>query len=491
MKLKFKYELELIAFSTGLIGMTAELAGSRLVAPYFGTSIFVWTSIIGTVLASLSVGYYFGGKISENNPSKRKLINILLLATIFSCSILFIEEFLPLIVSVPFDFRAKILLVSILLFSPITISLGMITPYIVRLKINSLEKVGNTVGSLYSISTIGSIVGTFLGGFILISYLGTRMIFICISLFLFLLCIFISLINREKIFTKLFFALLGAGAVMFSSYFSYFDFNTSVLADVDTPYNRWIVYEDKSKENGHPVRLLVNGIGGQQSGIDTVEPQNLLFEYLKKFDYAEVLNPSFKHTLLLGAGGYTYPTHFIATYPDKYMDVVEIDPGLKDLSKSFLSYKDDNHVFVFNEDARIFLNKNKKKYDVIYVDVFSSHNSIPFHLTTVETVKKIKESLTESGIVIINIISSIEGKSSDFLKAEYKTYTSVFPKVVVSQVDPKKPKKDLQNVILIVSVDALSKFDKVSDIIPQPFLESNLPILTDDFAPIEYYTEMF
>ena len=482
-----KYQLELIAFIVGALGMTIELAGSRLIAPYLGTSIFVWTSLIGTVLASLSVGYYVGGILSKTEASVRRLADILITATIFSSCVLFAEAYASFFFSLHFDTRIVTLLVCVLVFAPVTICLGMVTPYLVRLKAGALSDVGFTAGRLYAIATLGSIVGTFLGGYVLISYFGTRAIFIGISSTMLLLYLFVTVQSKEKIFTKRFLIALGATGVMIASFFG-LRTDPTIISDTDSMYNRWILREGASSEYpNHRVRYLTNGREGEQSGVDLEDPTNLIFPYLKTFDYAAILKPNFKHSLLIGAGGYTYPTYLIGTRDDVHIDVVEIDPSLRDIARKFFFYKDDPRIGVFEEDGRMFLNKNTKQYDVIYVDAFSSNLSMPFQLTTIEAVTHMKRSLSPTGILIVNILNDSNGRSK-FLKSEYATYSAVFPQVIVSRVDSEHGEKEgIHNVVLIASASTTHIMSRIPNRMNPSDLVSDFPILRDDFAPVESY----
>jgi len=163
-----KFRLELIVFVCGAMVMVFELVGSRVVAPYVGTSTFVWTNLIGVILASLSLGYYLGGKMADKNPKIEVLAWI-----IFSSSILIVFTWLfkDLIMTYSgfiVDNRLRALLSAIILFVPASLFLGMVSPYAFKLKLSSLKHSGETAGTLYALSTLGSIVGTFLAGFYLI-----------------------------------------------------------------------------------------------------------------------------------------------------------------------------------------------------------------------------------------------------------------------------------------------------------------------------------
>jgi spermidine synthase len=135
------------------------------------------------------------------------------------------------------------------------------------------------------------------------------------------------------------------------------------------------------------------------------------------------------------------------------MDVVEIDPGITEVAKKYFFLKDDPRLHIFHEDARVFLNNNSKKYDVIFGDAFTSWFSVPYQLTTKEAIQKHYDSLSENGIVILNIVSSLDGETGQFLRSEYYTFKEVFPQVYLFPTQNKNDTKLMQNIVLIALKD--------------------------------------
>ena len=182
-----KYILEIIVFICGAVVMILELVGSRVLAPYVGTSIIVWTSLIGIILGSLSLGYWWGGKIADRKPNYKTFSMIIFIPAVYIGLITFLKSIvLEFLQNNIFSIHIGATLATLILFAPPSVLLGMISPYAVRLKIRDLDHSGATVGSLYAISTIGSIVGTFLAGFVLIAYCGSTNILLILSLILIL-----------------------------------------------------------------------------------------------------------------------------------------------------------------------------------------------------------------------------------------------------------------------------------------------------------------
>jgi spermidine synthase len=270
-----------------------------------------------------------------------------------------------------------------------------------------------------------------------------------------------------------------------------------IILDVDTRYSRVWIENGTDEATGRPARFMTNSIYGIQSGMFLDDPDELIFPYTKLFDLAAKLNPDFKTVLMIGAGAYSYPKHFVKTFPKATLDVVEIDPKLTELAKEYFNFKANSRVAVTHEDGRIFLNRNDKRYDIILNDAFLSYLNIPFQLTTEEAVQKMSDALSEKGIVMTNLVGSISGLSTGFLEAEYATYKKVFPAAYLIKVTD-KPDEAVQNVMLVAMKSLNAKLPLASVLkndfsiqaknILTPKANPNVQILTDEFAPIEKYT---
>jgi predicted membrane-bound spermidine synthase len=164
-----KFTLEIVAFFCGAVVMAFEIVGSRMLGPYVGTSMFAWTSIIGVILLSLSIGYFWGGRIADMRPRADILSLFIFISALFIIITLVVKEsVLEILLRSMDNIHVVSVIASLVLFAIPSILLGMVSPFAVRIKMKSLEKSGSTVGNLYAISTVGSIVGVFLAGFILI-----------------------------------------------------------------------------------------------------------------------------------------------------------------------------------------------------------------------------------------------------------------------------------------------------------------------------------
>jgi spermidine synthase len=488
------YLLEIAVFICGAVVMVFELVGSRILAPYFGTSIFVWTSLIGIILGSLSLGYYFGGRFADRQPSLNTFSLLIFASAIAIAITIFIKTILLSFLqrTIP-DIRTSSVIASLILFSPASILLGMISPYAAKLKLNSLTTSGSTIGNLYAISTTGSIVGTFLSGFYLIPHFGSNQLLFILAVTLLLLSVALSLNNFIKPKLILLVILtLSAATVNELNYF----FEKNGFIDVDTDYNHIWIYNRTDSRTNAQVKVMAINMDNHSSMF--VNSDALVNEYTKYYHLAKHFFPGFKKTLMFGGAGYSFPKDFLRTYPEATIDVVEIDPTVTALAKKYFKLKDDLRLTIYHEDGRVFLNTTKNKYDVIFGDAFSSHYSVPYQLTTKEAVQEKFAALNDKGIVVLNIISALEGEKGDFLRAEYTTYKSIFPQVYVFPVSYPSDKTTIQNIMLVAlkskEIPAFNDSDKQLNEYLQHLwkspITSDMPILTDDFAPVDYYLNL-
>jgi spermidine synthase len=486
-----QYKLEIIVFVSGAVVMVLEMAGSRVFAPYLGTSIYIWTSLIGVIMGSLSLGYYWGGRLADKGANYKTLSKLLLIAGALVLLMDVLKDLvLNLVASGLTDPKTTSVFASLVLFAPPSVLLGMVSPYAVRLKIDDLKTSGTTVGNLYAISTVGSIVGTFLSGFVLIAFFGTSNIILILALTLIVLAIFTNYSDRLTL--KLVFLVVSMGAFAVSGLLNKEMLRVGFI-DKDTMYNRvWIFNSKYGKEQKLVRRMNLNKQNASAMYLDGSE--DIVFDYQKFYNLIGVFNPEIKSAVLYGGAAYSYPKQFLKQFPLARMDVVEIDPGLTALAEKYFNLKMSDRLGVFHEDARVFLNRGSAvKYDAAFMDAFDSYYSLPNHLTTLEAVQKISDSLNDKGILFTNLISSFEGDKSGFFKAEYATYKKVFPQVYAYQVK-KLASNKVQNIVLIAFKDKDFKYNfsgisvgsDLGGLYKINMTDSGM-ILTDEFAPIEKF----
>ena len=172
---------------------------------------------------------------------------------------------------------------------------------------------------------------------------------------------------------------------------------------------------------------------------------------------------------------------------------------MTDIAREHFRLKDEPRLNIIHEDGRMFLNQaGAGRYDVVLMDAFGSMFTVPFQLTTVEAVRKIRDSLSDDGVVIFNLGSSITGEGSGFFRAEMTTYRAVFPHVFVFKVREDRAEESLQNLIIVASKSnqppqLMSDDAEISTLLANIFphsIPSDLSILTDDLAPVEYYNSI-
>ena len=481
-----KYMLEITVFICGAIGMILELVAARVLSPYVGSSNLIWTTIIGVMLISMSVGYWLGGKKADKDPSRNSLSNLILLGALTA-------SLLPLLETVLVSNFAKItsnlvviaLITSAVIFGIPSFVLATVSPFAVKLRDKEYENLGEISGSTSSLSTIGSIFGTFLAGFVLIPTFGVRTIVLGITIVLLILAILLHEDKNRKYFIFVaiiaisIFAFQILGKVVFEKQ------NPDIIEDVDSQYSRIWIKQVAANDTTYKTMQVENGL---ESYVDE-KTGDMGARYLYYYDLADYYLKDFKSTLMIGGAAYTYPTHYLDKYEDKTIDVAEIDEKMTELAEKHFDLDINNErLNIYHQDGRSFLNTTKNKYDVILIDAFKGENA-PFELTTYEAMKNARNILNDNGMVITNIISSLEGEEADFIEYEYSTYKKVFDDVKVFKVRNYED-NERQNIILIgfkgnTNIDD-SKYEEYKDLLDMEIenFSSNKGISTDNYAPI-------
>lgn len=485
-----KFTLEITVFLSGAVVMMLELVGSRILAPFVGTSTFIWTSLIGVILASLSLGYYHGGKKADEDPSLKRLSNILLLAGIsIGIVALLNQTLLSFLTGWIHSVKWTAAAAACLLFGFPAYLLGMVSPQAVKIRMTSLETSGATIGRLYALSSVGSIVGTFLVGFYLMAWMGSRNI-------LFLLCLLtllLSLLNRRSRDTVFALFLFGVSPWVQSRG------SAPRLMVEDTGYNSVQVLTQPYPRPDSPVCRIMK-VGNEYSSGMYLDSDSLAFVYSRFYKLMFAFHPRPVHTLLIGGGAYSVPKYFQKACPGMKMDVLEIDPDLTRIAMEKFRFRPDSLVVPVHEDGRIFLNRNARKYDVIMGDAYRSLFSIPFHLVSDEAIARMEASLTEEGLLMMNILSPAAGENRDLLFSVLKTCRRHFPEVRVFRPNTATPAGRVQNLMVVclkggckpppenLSPQLREMMAHELDISAIPYDEQGL-VLTDDFAPVEHYAE--
>ncbi len=495
LKLKRIYLL-LLAFFSGLTIMAVELSASRLIAPYFGTSTFVWTNIIGVIMLALAIGYYLGGKLADKFIRLRFLLNFVLIACLFLLIIPFVVKPLVQVVvqgvitfesSAILIFVGSLLTVSFLFIIPIAF-LGMVSPFIIKQLSLIDPQVGKDAGLVFSISTIGSLLGTFLPVLIFIPLVGTRKTIIIFTLIL----LFITLIGLLKNKWHL---------ILFVLILPLLFINMPKIKNVDgAVYETESAYQYILVQDKENFRYLITNEGLGVSSI--LNKDRVLTGYY--YDYYNLVpylagNAKQQDVLILGLAGGIISTqldHFFAQDYDLRIDGVEIDNKIIETAQKYFDLANPS-LTVHNLDARNFLNYTDKQYNSIIIDAYSTQLYIPFYLTTKEFFINVKSGLRTDGVVAMNVNAT--SANAKLLKSITNTMLLVFDNVYLvqekagdwnymvlaskSELDFAKLKNmnNIDELDLIVD-NTINRYEKVN-------YDNDFIYLTDDKAPIEHLTE--
>jgi spermidine synthase len=481
--------------------MVLEMAGSRVVAPYMGTSLVVWTSLIGIIMVSLTLGYWLGGRVADRRPEMKILYYIILAAALVTAVVGAVAG--PVLESLAAGVRNVYIasvMASAILFAAPSVLLGMVSPFIVRLAMQNVLSSGGTVGKFSALSSAGSIIGTFLGGFVLISFFSSRTILFMVAFTLAL----VALIVRGKAVLPVIAAIL---AIACGFYYESDDIameakfmETAEISGeitVETHYNTIRIMERAANGTNLRIRILQTDPLGAQSLMYVDRPDDLYSDYTKFYDLAFHYKPDAKKILMLGGGGYCVPKHIGATRPDVDVDVVELDPGITDVARKYFSLKDRPGQRIFHEDARMFINRESEagaqKYDAVFEDVFGSSYSIPFHMTTTECMKKIRAMMSDDGVFVVNIISSLDG---ELFGGIYSSVASAFPVVMIYPATSPNSSRIRQNIMIVALANADEPYrapddDYIASLLAHRWtnaFEPKTDAFTDAFAPVEKYS---
>ena len=484
-----KYSLEITVFLSGALTMILELIAARVLSPYVGSSNLIWTTIIGIMLTSMSIGYWFGGKMADKNKENDiKILSNYLLISAIATSIIPILE--VVFIDVLSQLSSNLIFVAIICatvtFGIPSFLLATVSPIAVKIKNNNMDHIGATSGKISSLSTIGSIFGTFFAGFILIPNLGVRNIILGCSILLWILSVYLFNKKDKKYYILMIVELLIIIGLNVLGGYLFQVRNPEITRDVDSEYSRiWVTNLDVGETTYKTLQVDT----GLESYINQ-ETGEMGATYLYYYDLFEYYNKEANDALMIGGAAYTYPMHYLKKYENKTIDVVEIDEKMTQIAEEeFGLDKNNPNLGLITQDGRSYLNYNEKKYDTVFIDAFKGLNA-PFELTTYEAMQKVYNSLDENGTVITNIISAIEGDDADFIKYEYSTYKAIFDDVKVFQVNPNHSDDEEQNLILVgikgngnINTDKEEEYGELLSNEIKDFT-SDKPIITDDYAPI-------
>ncbi|MBQ3841427.1 MAG: fused MFS/spermidine synthase [Ruminiclostridium sp.] len=476
-----KYELFLLLFFTNAISMVMELIAARILSPVFGSSNIVWTVIISMMLFANGAGNYLGGVFSDKYDLDRLKVFLLLLSGVSTLIIAVINSLVfgsyGTIYSET-EHNAAIAVVMLLMI-PCT-SIGMLSPVINKAQLRDSDNIGIKSGIIYAVITAGGLFGTLIGGLVLIPAFGCSTLLFAIAGSLSLIsCAY--LVTEKKKSVIAFIAVVNAivVAVSIPGMFELIRINSDkgdiIVVDTNESYVR--IYDDRMY--GEPIRMF-NISGGFSSACykDESKRDELVFAYTKAYDMVLEKKDNAYSYCMIGGAGYSYPRYLISHFPDKTMDVVEIDEGITEAAKKYFYLQDfideygTDRLRLYNDDGRLFLAESGRTYDVILNDAFTG--DIPARsLSTREAAVIIKNSLAPDGVYASNVLSETSDK---FLKSEIKTLMAVFKYVWAIDI--------ASGNWLVIASDKDYGFDsEITDL-------SDSVIFTDDYAPVDYFSKV-
>lgn len=481
-----------------------EIAGGRILAPYLGTSTEVWAGLIAVILGGLALGYWFGGRLAGNEPSPRTLTFMLFAAggtALVPWALRDLAPFLFLWFANGLSLTAYAVIIGTILFAPTTILLGAVSVYVARLAIRDLDSAAAVIGRLYAIGAVGSIAGAIVTGSLLIPSFGLGNIILGVATTLTVLALFLTFTEHKRVSAKGI-GFVGCIAVLFfiSNIPGAFS-NSITVADVDTPYSRVWIIEQHDDDPKSGTRYLNTDPFSVQCAMffdkNGVREDTLVFPYLKGFLISDAIVPSAGRALMLGGCNYSFPRFFLHRHPEATVDVVELDPGMTHIARTWFGLTDTPRLTVRHEDARRAVTQIDEPYDIVFMDTFNSFASAPFQLTTREFFESLRSKVTGNGMVIMNIIGPLEGEGVQFSASVIRTIHDVFPVVKVYQNKMHGVLK-AQNLLVMATPmrDApfplqFSEGGETFILVPAlvlSALEEKGILLTDDYAPIEALT---
>ena len=525
-------------FLAGAALLGLEIAASRVLAPYFGNSLYVWGALIGVVLAGLSTGYWVGGAIADRYPTPRLLVAMLASASLLVLAIPFVDEWvLEHLVEWDPGPRLNPLLATIFLFGAQSVILGTVSPIAVRLKAHSLTELGRTAGRLFAISTAGSIAGTFATAFWLIPELGTDQVLASAAVALMLAAAAVALVERLMLAGAVALALAGAsigavvslapeqgGTVSASQLRNWSPVyrqqqneerigspeeaqsGYTILHTKDSQYHRIAVVEDDDSR-------YLRFDSSFQSGMYKNDPFRTRFEYSDYLQLPLAYRPSTRKILYVGLGGGSAPKRTWRDFPATQIEAVELDPEVVDVAYEYFELPRDQRLQVEVEDGRRFIAANEGPWDAIVIDAFYS-DSIPFHLATREFLELARSRLAPGGTVSTNIIGAVRGRDSRLFRSMLRTYRAVFPTVAIHPVvsEGERDLTGIRNVILVAGDAAAPSKEflqerwaelrqqspgapdltaAIKGRVDTPVQTEDVPVLTDDYAPTDALLLLF
>ena len=476
--------------------MALEILGSRLLAPVFGNSLFVWGALIGVILAAMSTGYAFGGWISDRRPGGQVLAGLLLISGGWTFLIAWIGQAVLFKVAGSIDDpRWGPCVAAGVLLGPPAFGLSGVLPAMLRLAVSDLEYLGRHTGRMIALSTVGSLAGTWGTAFFFLSWIGSHAMVAWLGAIQALLGLWWLVRTATKPVTVMLCALILAGLGT-GAWFPVQMLKAPVYQE-DSPYQQVRIRDDDL------FRYLVLD-RTFHAVMWKAEPDTLFLPYSQLMVSSLALVPNAQRALILGHGGGSIAKWLARYWPDLEVDVVEFDPVVVRMAEEYFSYRAPPQHHVYVRDARAFLNHTPATYDLIWVDAFARH-LVPFHLTTEEFFAELRRHLSPRGVLVVNLASSGAGGDLDRAQAVVETMKRSFPVIETYAVKGPWPSNSKAENLLFFAGAPIDQgehdfTEKVAALIERHRLPSEAitllatrrtqpwqagAVLTDDYAPYD------
>ncbi len=523
--------LRIIVFVCGAALMGLEMVAARLLAPALGNSIYVWGAVISSVLIALSLGYWLGGHGADRLGAARLLPLMIAGAAVATMLVPPVARLvMPYVAEM--GARTGSLVASVVVFFVPALLLATVSPIAVRIATHDVEHVGRSAGTLYAISTAGSVVGTVGTSFWLVPLLAVEPLIVWIGFLLALACLlalgFAAYVKRTapsayapaedigpiaRRFAAATSVYAVAGVLVAATALGTWGlasartleernaFGETVLFRADTQYHRITVTEDATARHLRFDR-------GRQSAIRLDDPLRSDTRYNDYLHLTLAVKPDAKRVLLLGLGGGTMATQLHHDHPEMLIDAVEIDPVVIDVAERYFGLPRSERTRVFEDDARRYVQRTPETYDIVIIDAYHA-DSIPAHLTTLEFFSEVDAVLAEDGVIAYNIISAVEGDGSKLFRSMRRTALEVWDEVWAFPVGlgSRGDAEQRRNIIVIATdarlspaalaarieqLDASGEISTVADFAEMAadlhtgvVRMADVPILTDAHAPTD------
>lgn len=442
-------------FITGAAVLIFEVGAMRLLAPYYGSSLTVVSSVLSIILLALSLGYYFGGRLADRAPHLTLLMFIIGGAGLLMLGLLYTAlSILPSLAPTLSQSTGPLIISAVIFFLPACL-LGADSPFVSKLLASGGDNEGAVVGTVFFLSTIGSIVGSLAAGFYLIPTLGLSTTLALTGLILVIwsmgvLCL-TSFKNKDLTLRTI---VLAGTIVCIALLIAVMSIKTpphsrgTLIYQQDGRYSQLTVFEEEFR--GTTYRFLKND--SNYSSAIIPGSADMAFPYAElALTYPDMVENATSY-LVLGGGAFTIPRHVHLDNPTLTIDTVELEPYLLPIAAQYFELPTSSQLRNHTIDARVFLDQSTTTYDVIFSDVMNSGLFIPPHLLTVEFFASFKKVLAPGGVAYLNYIGSLDTHGTSMTGSLIKTLTTVFPNYALVPITSTTDKK-IQNIMIVVRHD--------------------------------------